>query len=80
MATISEKFGTGGANLTPAKSSARDTSTNPSLALALRDIADDLAEIRTKFIATLTQLDTEGGLGGGYVTANSPDALKTIKG
>jgi hypothetical protein len=37
MATIGEKFGTGGANLTPSGSSGE-----PSLAEVLRDLADDV--------------------------------------
>lgn len=50
------------------------------LALAFQDTADDLAELREKLISTLTQLDTEGGLGGGYVAGNTPDAMKTVNG
>lgn len=50
------------------------------LDLDLQDVADDLAELRSKLISTLTQLDTEGGLGGGYVSGNTPDAMKTVKG
>ncbi len=50
------------------------------LDLDLQDVADDLAELRAKLISTLTQLDTEGALGGGYVTANTPDPMKTTKG
>ena len=38
MAAISKRFGSGGANLTPAS--------RPSLADALRDIADDLATVQ----------------------------------
>jgi len=38
MAAISKRFGSGGANLTPAS--------QPSLADALRDVADDLASVQ----------------------------------
>ena len=41
MAKISRRFGSGGANLTPGGASGQ-----PSLADALRDIADDLAALR----------------------------------
>jgi hypothetical protein len=43
MAAISKRFGSGGANLTPAS--------NPSLADALRDIADDLAALKPTTVA-----------------------------
>ena len=42
-------------------------------------VVDDLTELRTQLIATLTQLDTEGALGGGYVAGFSPAALETEK-
>ena len=41
MAKISRRFGSGGANLTPGGASGQ-----PSLADALRDVADDLAALR----------------------------------
>jgi hypothetical protein len=43
MAAISKRFGSGGANLTPAS--------KPSLADALRDIADDLAALKPTTVA-----------------------------
>lgn len=45
MAKISTRFGSGGANLTPGGASGQ-----PSLADALRDVADDLAALRPKQI------------------------------
>lgn len=83
MATITTKFGSGGAGLTPAKSAARDTGTDPSLALALREIADDFTELRTQFIALLAKIDADSGDTGGdsnYEATLTPAALKTIKG
>jgi hypothetical protein len=47
MAEISPRFGSGGANLTPGGASG-----SPSLADALRDIADDLAALKPGAIAT----------------------------
>jgi hypothetical protein len=41
MAKITRRFGSGGANLTPAGSAGQ-----PSLADALRDVADDLAALK----------------------------------
>ncbi|HVW29214.1 MAG TPA: hypothetical protein VHC69_27800 [Polyangiaceae bacterium] len=41
MAAISERFGSGGANLAPGGASG-----TPSLAEALRDVADDLAALK----------------------------------
>lgn len=43
MAAISKRFGSGGGNLTPAST--------PSLAGALRDIADDLAALKPTTVA-----------------------------
>lgn len=43
MAAISKRFGSGGANLTPAS--------KPSLVDALRDIADDLAALKPTTVA-----------------------------
>ncbi len=42
MAAITTEFGTGGANLTP-----NDSAGTPTLATALRDVADDLAGVGT---------------------------------
>ena len=46
MAAISQRFGSGGANLAPGGSSGK-----PSLAEALRDVADDLAALRPSAVA-----------------------------
>jgi len=76
MATIKTSFGSGGRNLSPGGGVGA-----PSLALALRDVADDLTALRTKFVATLTKLDADGGVTDtNYVATQSPAALKTIKG
>lgn len=57
MANIKTSFGSGGANLTPGLASA-----NPSLATALRDIADDLATIRTWGNTLSTKLNADAGV------------------
>ncbi len=76
MSTIVKSFGTGGANLTPAGSSGE-----PSLAQALRDIADDFEEIRDQFILLLQKLDLDGGVTDtDYEGTLTPAALLTIKG
>ena len=64
MAAISKKFGSGGANLVPGGAAG-----SPTLATALRDVADDLEAIRTGVLEGLdiTEADptevTEGALG-----------------
>lgn len=47
MARISKRFGSGGANLTPGGASGQ-----PSLADTLRDVADDLAALKPKKVAS----------------------------
>lgn len=75
MAAIKTSFGSGGSGLTPNKSSG-----TVHLAGALRDIADDLASLRTKFINTLTKLDADSGVGDtNYVATQTPAALLTTK-
>lgn len=85
MATITTNFGFGGANLTPGGASG-----TPTLAEALRDVADDLTELRTQFIALLAKMDTDftgqngavinSGLDVNYESTLTPSALLTIKG
>ncbi len=67
MATIPENFGSGGANLTPKGQG------SPTLAQALRDIADDLAMLK----AAVDQLIADWG---NASTTASTSALKTQKG
>lgn len=71
--TIDQLLGDGGRGIS------RESGVDP-----MKDLfdaaADDLTEIRTKFVALLTQLDTEGGLGGGYVAGFTPAALNLVKG
>jgi len=65
MATIKTSFGEGGANLAP-----NGAQGEPDLATALRDIADDLAMLKTavdQIIADVT-------------TTATTSALKTVKG
>lgn len=56
MANISQNFGSGGGGLTPAGNG------KPSLALALRDIADDVELVRVQFNALLAKLDLDAGV------------------
>lgn len=75
MAAISPRFGSGGANVAPGGSAG-----TPALASALRDIADDLASIRTKFIALLVKLDADAGVTDtNYASTLTPVALTTTK-
>lgn len=50
------------------------------LAHAFQDAADDLTELRSKVIVLATMLDAELTLGGGYVAAATPTAMKTVNG
>lgn len=82
MASITTRFGSGGANLTPGGGSA-----SPSLATALRDVCDDLATVktfcnalRTAYNATLAKLDVDAGVTStNYAATNpSPAAIGTL--
>lgn len=76
MAAISENFGFGGANLTPGGAGV------PTLSGALRDVADDLAELRTQFVALLTKIDADSGDTYGdtnYTATLTPGVLLTTK-
>ena len=55
MAAIAENFGFGGANLTPGGGAG-----TPTLATALRDVADDLSDLQ---VATITTADADGTYG-----------------
>jgi len=67
MATIRDNFGSGGANLT------HKGQGQPSLAQALRDIADDLAMLKT----AIDQIITDWG---NPSTTATTSTLKTQKG
>ena len=75
MATIDQLLGDGGMGRGVSKESGVDN-----LVELFNAAADDLTELRTQFVALLTQLDTEGGLGGGYVAGFTPAALTLVKG
>lgn len=76
MANIKTSFGSGGANLAPG-----GTNGTPSLATALRDVADDLAAVRSGLVATLAKLDADDGVTDtNYAATLTPAALKTVKG
>jgi hypothetical protein len=83
MTTITTEFGDGGSNLA-------DGHGTPDLATTLRDIADDLAAIRTAITTLTAKLDTDftaqnlavagSQLDENYATTVDPAALATIKG
>lgn len=76
MATIKTSFGSGGSNMTPGGASA-----SPSLATTLRDIADDLAELRTKHNGAMAKLDADATVTDtNYAALHNAVAMKTIKG
>ncbi len=73
MARILATFGSGGANLTPGGGSAQ-----PSLATALRDIADDLEMLRAWGATLATKLNADAGVTDTNYAA--PSAPTTTKG
>lgn len=76
MAAIKRSFGKGGSGLAPSGAG------RPTAAQALRDAADDLAELRAQFIALLAKLDADSGDTGGdadYESSLTPAALLTTK-
>lgn len=76
MATITKQFGSGGANLVPNGSGG-----TPTLADALRDVADDLAVLRAAIVGVNAKLDADAGVTDTNYTATwTPATLKTIKG
>ena len=76
MSTITARFGEGGANLNPNKSVG-----SPSLAQALRDVADDFTAIRDAFVGLTAKLDADVGINDtDYASILDPAALLTIKG
>jgi hypothetical protein len=76
MTTITTAFGTGGGNLVPGTAGG-----TPTLATTLRDVADDLTELRTQLIALLAKLDADAGVTDtDYESSLTPAALLTVKG
>lgn len=86
MAAIPANWGDGGNNLNPKES----TTTRPSMALAMRDAADDLAAtrnevvklvtditaIRTSIVGITAQLDGDAGVTDTtYASGNDPAAI-----
>ena len=75
MASITINFGVGGSNLIPGGAGG-----NPSLATVLRDIADDLAALRTSVTGITAKLDADAGVTDtNYAATQNPAALLTIK-
>ena len=77
MTTINTDYGTGGSGIQPGGSAG-----DPDLATTLREVSDDLAELRTQYIALLAKLDAEDvtNMDADYESVLTPAALKTIKG
>lgn len=74
MAAISTSFGAGGVGLQP------NGHGTPSLATAFRDVADDLTELRTQFVALLAKLDLDATVTDtDYAATLTPDPLLTTK-
>ena len=57
MAVITTRFGSGHANLAPGGNQGQ-----PTLADALRDVADDIAEHRTALTVLTQQMDADAGI------------------
>jgi hypothetical protein len=76
MATIKTTFGSGGSGLTPNKSVG-----TPSLATALRDVADDLDALFTSITGITAKLDADATVTDtNYAALHDPPAMLTIKG
>jgi hypothetical protein len=77
MAVITVDWGAGGLPIVPHGSSG----VQPTLATFARDVADDLAALRTAIIAVCAQLDLDGGvIDETYEENNTPAAMATQKG
>lgn len=79
MAAISEKFGSGGSNLTPGGAAG-----TPSLATALRDIADDLGATQLTTVSAIDATDLAEALTlvnelKAIIDANASVTVKTTK-
>lgn len=73
MVAIRTDFGRGGAGLTPSRSSG-----TPDLATALREIATDLAALRTSITGITAKLDADAGVTDtDYASLHDPPALDT---
>lgn len=76
MATVTTRFGAGGAGLQPGGSNGETD-----LAAVLRDVIDDLNDLRSKHNALLAKLDADGGVTDtNYAALHTVAAIKSIKG
>ncbi len=80
MATITERFGSGGANVVPGGAGGQ-----PTLAETLRDVADDLAALQTPAIASPDAADLPSAITlvnelKAKLNAIHAAVLKTVKG
>ena len=85
MSAIKEQFGAGGSGITPYTGMGDD----PTLAAALRGIADDVAVLRAAIVALTAKMDTDftaqnlvvtaSQLDEDYATAVDPIAMVTTK-
>lgn len=83
MATIYKDYGSGGAGLISKAGTSGDSGSkrHPSIAEVLRDVADDLAELRTKHNAAMAKLDADAGVTDvDYAATCNAAAMTTIKG
>lgn len=76
MANIKADFFDGGQG----QNSKESTASRPSLALVLRDIADDLTAIRAALVGVTAKLDLDATVTDtDYASLHDPAALKTAK-
>ncbi|NUP12891.1 MAG: hypothetical protein HOW73_43180 [Polyangiaceae bacterium] len=76
MAVITTRFGEGGANMAPGGAAGL-----PDLATVLRDVADDLAALRTSIVGIAGKLDADATVTDtNYAALHTPAAMKTVKG
>lgn len=78
MATIKTGYGSGGAGLRPDPTGSAD---HPGIDTVLRDIADDLAALRTAHNAAMAKLDADAGVTDtNYAALHTVAAMLTQKG
>jgi hypothetical protein len=78
MTTIKLGYGSGGSGLRPDPTGSAE---HPGIDVTLRDIADDLAALRTSITGITAKLDADAGVTDtNYAALHNPAALLTIKG
>jgi hypothetical protein len=77
MLTVTVQFGEGGANVPPAGAGGGD----PNLAAVIRQLIDELTEVRTQYAALLAKLDLDTGVADeNYATLLTPADMGIEKG